>query len=264
MLFRRLFLCALLAGLCAGLAYSLVQRWQVVPLIATAEGFESALEHSPPVADHHPPGTPAHTHDAEAWEPQAGIERTFWTLVANVLGATGFALLLIPAFTWWDRQRSGAGASLRTGLIWGAAGWLCLFAWPAIGMPPELPGQAVASLPLRQAWWLLAVACAVGAMALLTLAHGSWRWLGLPLLGLPFLVGAPHADGPAFAAFPADAAAQMELLKSQFFVAAALASAVQWLVLGAVSGVVVARWLRPLLATPSGSGALRSTVEHAG
>jgi cobalt transporter subunit CbtA len=264
MLFRRLFLCALLAGLCAGLVYSAVQRWQVVPLIAAAEVFESATAPAAaPAHDHHPPGTAAHTHDAAAWEPQDGIERVFWTVVANVLGATGFALLLTPALAWWDRQRGGAAASWRSGLLWGAAGWLCLFVWPSIGMRPELPGEAAAALHLRQSWWLLAVVCAAGGLALLAFAKGHWRWLGLPLLLLPFVIGAPHADGPAFADFPAEAAAQMQLLKSQFVVATAVASALQWLVLGAVSGVVVARWLRPLLAAPSAGGALPASVRHA-
>ena len=54
MLFRRLFLCALLVGLCAGLAYSAIQRWQVVPIIAAAEVFESRVEPAA-TADHHPP-----------------------------------------------------------------------------------------------------------------------------------------------------------------------------------------------------------------
>ena len=263
MLFRRLFLCALLVGLCAGLAYSAIQRWQVVPIIAAAEVFESRVEPAA-TADHHPPATSVHTHDEAAWEPQDGIERTFWTVVANVLGATGFALLLIPALAWWDRERGGSAASLRNGLLWGAAGWLCLFVWPAIGLRPELPGEAAAALHSRQAWWLLAVVCATAGLALLTLAQGKWRWLGLPLLVLPFLVGAPHADGPAFARFPADAAAQMELLKSRFVVATAIASAVHWLVIGAVSGVVVARWLRPMLASPSDAGAQQATVRPAG
>jgi cobalt transporter subunit CbtA len=260
MLFRRLFLCASLVGLCAGLAYSAAQRWQVVPIIAAAEVFEAAVPPEPAVAHQHSPGTGDHTHDAAAWEPQDGIERTLWTVIANVLGATGFALLLIPVLAWWDRQRGGSAASWRSGLGWGVAGWLCVFVWPAIGMRPELPGEVGAALHARQAWWLLTVACAAGGFALLALVQSKLRGFGLFLLALPFLLGAPHAEGPAFAAFSADAAAQMEVLKSHFVVATAIASVVQWLVLGAVSGAVVARWLRPLLVVPSDTGAMRSAV----
>lgn len=265
MLFRRLFLCALLVGLCAGLAYSAVQRLQVVPIIVAAEVFESALPPEPAAAvPHHPPGTeaPVHEHDDAAWEPAEGFERIFWTVVSNVLGAVGFALLLIPMFAWWDRQRGGHAASLRSGLLWGAAGWLCFFVWPALGLHPELPGEAAADLHARQAWWLLAVLCAIGGLALLSSARGYWRWLGLPLLVLPFVIGAPHADGPAFARFAADAAAQLAQLKAQFVVATALASAVQWLAIGAIAGLVIPRWLRPLLADIGDRGALQPSVQR--
>jgi predicted cobalt transporter CbtA len=79
------------------------------------------------------------------------------------------------------------------------------------------------------------------------LLKNKWRWLGLPLLALPFLIGAPQAEGPSFAHYAADAAAQMEMLKSRFVVATAIASAGQWIVLGLLSGVAVSRWIRPLL-----------------
>jgi cobalt transporter subunit CbtA len=261
MLFRRLFLCALLVGVCAGLAYSAVQRLQVIPIIAAAEVFESALPPEPaPAAHAHAPG--AHVHEHGAWEPQDGFERIFWTVVSNLLGASGFALLLIPAFAWWDRQRGGNAASWRSGLLWGVAGWLCFYVWPSLGMRAELPGEAAADTQLRQAWWLLAAACAIGGLALLAFVANQWRWLGLALLVLPFVVGAPHADGPPFAQFSAEAAVQMAQLKSQFVVATAIASAVQWLVIGALAGLLIPRWLRPLLLDSGNRGALQPTLRR--
>jgi cobalt transporter subunit CbtA len=260
MFFRRIFLCALLAGLCAGLAYSAIQRLQVVPTIAAAEVFESAAA-SKEQTDHHESTMPAHVHEAAAWEPAEGTERTFWTVIANVLGATGFALLLIPALGWWDHQRGGTAASLRSGLIWGAAGWLSFFAWPAIGMRPELPGEVAAALQARQIWWLLAVVCAIAGLAALAFAKGKWRLLALPLFMLPFVAGAPHVEGSPFGNFPADATAKMLVLKSRFVVATAIASAVQWLVLGGVSGVIVARWLRPLMGSAPDAGVTRTATQ---
>ncbi|MGI9327991.1 MAG: CbtA family protein [Pseudomonadales bacterium] len=241
MLFTRLLLCALLVGLCAGLANSAVQRLQVVPIIAAAEAIES--KPLPAVAHAHEPDAANHSRDESTWQPQAGFERTFWTVVANILGATGYALLLIPALAWRDWQTGNKAATLRGGLVWGLAGWFCLFVWPALGLRPELPGEAAAAIHLRQAWWLLAVVCAAGGLALLTLAKRQWRWLGLPLLAMPLLVGAPHADGPAFAHH----AVQLQQLKAQFVVATAIASAVHWLVLGAVAALAIRRWLRPVL-----------------
>jgi cobalt transporter subunit CbtA len=257
MLFRRVFFCALLVGVCAGLIHSAVQRLQVVPLIAAAEVFEATLEPAAQAQDHTPAGA-SHSHEGHAWEPQAGFERTFWTVIANLLASTGFALVLVPALAAWDRTRpAGHGASIRTGLLWGVAGWICVYAWPALGLRPELPGEASAPLAARQAWWVLAVACAVAGMALLCLVRSWWRVLGLALLALPFIIGAPHDDGAPFGRFAADAAAQMAALKAQFLVATAIAGGVHWLALGALSGGAVQRWLHPLLA-PSGAPASQS------
>ncbi|MCX7258111.1 MAG: CbtA family protein, partial [Polaromonas sp.] len=215
MLFRRLFLCALFAGLLTGLFDSVVQRWQVVPLILAAEVFEDAgnAPASAPVAapvavpaqattthvhadgarhvhkaalpavapapavaapastDAHAEGA-AHSHDKSAWEPENGLERTAYTVLANVLNAVGLALLLMPLLALWNRQRAGQplalnqgyGAIVRYGLLWGAAGWICLFALPSLGQPPELPGMQAADLQARQIWWSLTVACGAGGL----------------------------------------------------------------------------------------------------
>lgn len=250
MLFRRLFLCALLVGVCAGLLHSAVQRWHVLPIIAAAEAFENTLELAAQPHEHAAESA-AHTHEAEAWEPQPGFERSLWTVVANVLTSIGFALLLVPALTAWDHFQGAQGASIRNGLLWGAAGWICVFVWPALGLQPELPGEAAAPLHARQAWWSLAVVCAAAGLSLLCLVRSRARLLGFALLALPFFIGVPHDGGAPFAAFSVDAGAQMEALKSRFLVATAIASGLHWLALGALAGVVVQRWLRPLLPAPS-------------
>jgi len=155
MLFRRLFLCALFVGLLTGLFDSVVQRWQVVPLILAAEVFEESA--APAAADHAHADGAAHSHDAQAWEPAQGRERTGYTVLANVLNAMGSALLLMPLLAFWNRQRAGQplalhqgyGAAVRYGLAWGAAGWVCLFALPALGR--ELAGMPAKRPPFRAA-----------------------------------------------------------------------------------------------------------------
>ena len=186
MLFQRLLICALLAGLGAGFTSSAVQRWRVIPIIDAAEAYESAHEASAKAAvteeaikqaalpaqaqlqitnqvkahDHASHDHDGHDHDDSAWAPKDGVERTFWTVVANVFTSFGFALILLPAIAWWDLKRDGNAATLYTGLMWGAVGWLCFFLWPALGMRPELPGEVSAPLQSRQTWWVLTVACA--------------------------------------------------------------------------------------------------------
>lgn len=258
MLFRRLFLCALLAGLLAGLFDSAVQRWQVIPLVLAAEAFETAAESE---AHAHADGA-AHGHGPGAWMPQDGLERTAYTVLANVLNAIGSALLLLPLMVWRSRHRGGAelnsvsGASLRHGLLWGAAGWFCLFALPALGLRPELPGMQAASLQARQWWWVLTVACGAGGLAMLCLVRAKWRVLGLGLLLLPFAVGAPRPEGSPFADLGAQAAAQMALLADCFAVATAVASALQWLLLGTLCALAAARWLNPWVSPAVSSGAM--------
>lgn len=254
MLFRRLFLCALLVGVLTGLFDSAVQRWQVVPLILAAEVFEVAGEQQ--AAQHeHAAGAAAHSHEAQAWEPETGFERTAYTVLANVLNAIGSALLLLPLMAFVNRQRGGHALSLkndysqtiRHGLLWGSAAWVCLFAMPAIGLPPELPGMQAAALQARQLWWLLTVACGAGGLALLCLVRAKWRVLGLALLVLPYAIGAPHHEGSAFAGMGLEATVQMQELASRFVVATSIASAVQWLLLGTLCAVAVARWLAPVI-----------------
>lgn len=262
MLFRRLFLCALFVGILAGFFDSALQRWQVVPMILAAEAYEGALETA---AHSHEDGAAAHSHEPEAWAPKDGLERTAATVLANILNSIGSALLLLALMSLWNRFRGGQARStpgadaapLRHGLLWGAAAWFCMFAMPAAGLPPELPGMQAGALQARQLWWLFAVLCGAGGLAVLCLVRTKWRVLGLGLLVLPFAIDAPHSDGSPFVGFEAEAAVQMALLAQRFVMATALASALQWLLLGVLCALAGARWLNPLLrpVEPSGTPA---------
>ena len=273
MIFQRLLICALLAGLSAGFTSSAVQRWTVIPIINAAEAYESAHEASakavvteetikqaaPSVQaqlqitnqvkshDHASHEHDGHDHDDSAWAPEDGVERTFWTVVANVCTSVGFALILLPAIAWWDLKRDGNAATFYTGLIWGAVGWLCFFLWPALGMRPELPGEVSASLQSRQTWWVLTVACACIGFGFILTVRSQLRWLGLVFLALPFLIGVPKIAALPFSEYSTEIAMQMEILAKKFFIATALANAAQWLVLGALSGLLVPLRLRSVL-----------------
>jgi cobalt transporter subunit CbtA len=210
--FRRVFLAAILAGLVAGVLVTGLQAARLKPLIAVAEKYEDAM--------------PGHVAD-EGWTPAPG-QRTAYTLLANLVIATGFGLLLSGGFAL--RQAfSGNEAGAREGLLWGLAGFACFSLAPSFGLPPELPGSVAAGLGARQAWWLGTALATAAGIGLIAFARGwTWRVLAIALLALPHIVGAPQPSAEG-GAVPATLAAQ--------FAAASLAiAALFWIVLGSVGG----------------------------
>lgn len=245
MIFRRIVLCALLVGGLSGLALSVIQQFGIVPIIEAAEVFEAGgISPAATVIAHDDAAT--HAHEAEAWAPAEGAERRIWTVITNSLTSIGFSLLLIAAITGCEHhQRPSASAS--NGLLWGAAGYLVVFALPALGLPPEIPGASTAALGERQQWWLLTVACGGGALSGLAFLRSPLRWAAPALLAVPFLIGAPHLAVGPFDAYGSEIATQMEALARRFVMIAALSNAVYWLILGALAGGAVSRWIRPAL-----------------
>lgn len=289
MLFRRLVLCALLIGALAGLFLSAVQRWQVVPLITAAERYEVAAAampavtavapplHGAPGHDHarHHDGSPSaahlhadgnataapadahgdHDHDAAEWSPAEGFERTAFTVLANVLTAFGFSLLVLAMMAGVEYRYGSVRLSPVHGLLWGLAGYLSFYVAPAMGLAPEIPGAQSAALAARQVWWLLAAGATAGGLALLAFGRSPWRWVGLLLLAVPHLLGAPHAGLPFAEHTPTEAAA-LTAIAGQFFVATAIANALYWLALGSLSTWAFRRWIAGVLperaAVPTG------------
>ncbi len=165
-------------------------------------------------------------HDAvpfgEGAEPE--IERLFLTTLANVLTATGFALILVACFALAGRPVGG-----REGLLWGIGGFATVSLAPALGLPPEVPGAMAAELGARQGWWILCVVATAAGLWLLVFRNSArWALPGVLLIVAPHLVGAPQPPEIGGAAPPELAA---------YFVAASLVTAaVFWAGLGWLSG----------------------------
>lgn len=247
MIFRRIVLSALLVGALAGLLLSAVQLWQVIPVIHGAERFEHAQ--APQVteparetaqADEHA----GHVHPAGAWEPAEGMERTGYTLLANVLTAVGYALLMLVAMVASLKRNAAAKFDWRYGLLWGTAGYVTFFVAPSIGLPPEVPGAAAAPLEARQLWWVLTALCTAAGLAGVAFGKTPWRWLALGLFVVPYLVGAPYSVTNPFADHPPEAADELAQLARQFVWATAFANALYWLVLGSASSWAVRRFVK--------------------
>ena len=233
-MFRRLLTIALVAGLASGLLVTALQMSQVWPLILAAETFEGA---EPTQAHHHGAGSAdAATHAAhiEAWAPEDGAERMAYTLLFNLVAGFGFALLINAGLAL--ARASGRDVDPLSGLLWGLAGFVAFALAPALGLPPELPGMPAADLLARQIWWLATVLASLAGIALIVLPRRAFlALLGVGLLVLPHVVGAPHAD-------PAEISKVPPALAAHFVAASLVSAAVFWATLGTLSGWLQRRY----------------------
>jgi cobalt transporter subunit CbtA len=247
--FRAIVFSAVVAGVAAGCAVTVIQQFGTVPLILKAEVYEKVAEdhktapataptgsmtagHSHPEAAH-----AGHEHGADAWEPRDGLERNAYTAAANVLTAIGFALVLASLFAV---RRGGAGEAMswHEGLVWGLAGFAVFTLAPGLGLPPELPGVPAAPLLSRQIWWVLAAAATAAGLGLIFLrATAPATIAGLILVVLPHLIGAPELE-TVETNVPTS-------LSHQFTVVATLTSLVFWSMLGALTSLAFAYFDQP-------------------
>jgi len=206
-------------GLLAALLLTLLQSIWVAPLILKAETFENA-----PVATqvHEHAEAAAHSHDAEAWEPEDGWQRVLSTTGGNLVVAVGFALMLAGLYTLRAPTRTAQG------LLWGLAGYATFVLAPTLGLPPELPGTAAADLAQRQLWWIGTAGSTAAGIALIVFGR-NWllKVLGAAILAVPHLIGAPQPEVHSMLA--------PEALEAQFKIASQLTNVAFWLALGLIS-----------------------------
>lgn len=234
-LFQRIFFAAVLSGLVAGLAMSAVQQWRVAPLILQAEVYESAAPEELVAAEAHThdAATPAHEHDEDAWAPQDGPERIFYTVLANVLGSIGFAILLAAVSVL-----AGLEITARNGIVWGIGGFIALQLAPALGLPPELPGMPAADLVARQVWWIgTAIATGAGMLAIAKLQNWTGIAIGAVVILAPHVIGAPQLSGEHASGVPAH-------LATAFAANALGTGALFWLIAGPLFGWLNERFAR--------------------
>ena len=235
-IFRRLVFTAVFAGLFAGSLISLAHYFGTASIIARAEVFEKTVggADATPAHSHATADAAPHDHAAAAeWEPQNGIERTIYTVLANVITATAFSLLLVAAF-----EVRGGNVTWHTGLLWGLAGFVVFTLAPGLGLPPELPGTVAAPVAARKLWWALTAAAAATGLGLLLLQRNPALILaGVVLLVAPHLYGAPQPSEYGSTA--------PETLAHEFRVVATVTSLVFWIILGAAAGFFYALAKRP-------------------
>lgn len=228
-LFRNIVFAAALAGLIAGVFVTVVHEIGTVPIILKAETYENAADDSAAPATAAEAATGEHQHEAEAWAPGDGFERTAFTVLADVLTGIAFGLLLTAAYA----LRGGA-MDWRQGLFWGLAGFATFTLAPGLGLPPELPGTESAPLLDRQIWWVATAIATAGGLALIFFTRMiALTVLGVGLIALPHIYGAPQPAEHEMLA--------PEGLAHSFAVAAVVTSFLFWLVLGSLTAVFY-RW----------------------
>src|SRR5689334_15883655 len=247
-IFRAIVFASVVAGLVVGAIVTVIQQFGTVPLILKAEVYEKWAGHhthetapagsatTQDAAAEHDGAEHEHQHAAQAWEPRDGVERNAYTAAANVLTATGFALLLAAIFAMRSGN-AGSAVSWHEGLTWGLAGFAVFTLAPGLGLPPELPGVPAAPLLSRQIWWVLTAATTAGGLGLIFIRR-SWpaSIAGLILIVLPHVIGAPELEHIE-TNVPTS-------LSHQFVVAATLTSLIFWFILGGLTSVVFARFDR--------------------
>ncbi|HWL67400.1 MAG TPA: CbtA family protein [Geminicoccus sp.] len=223
---RRLFAVALFAGILAGGVASLGHQLHTVPTILVAEIFEHQESATLGHADH---AAEAHDHGAEAWTPEDGLERTLYTMLADVLTGIAYALMLGAAMSL-----RGATADWRQGLLWGLAGFAAFTLAPSVGLPPELPGTPAAALTDRQVWWVATALLTAGGLALIAFSRRlAWAIVAVIAIVLPHFWGAPAA--------PAEMSAVPEALTQRFIAGVTAVSLLFWATLGLATGWLQAR-----------------------
>ena len=133
---------------------------------------------------------------------------------------------------------------MESGTVVGLGGYLSFYLATAVGLPPEVPGTLAADLTERQTWWVLTVIAMIIGLSVLYLASIPFKIVGLVLVALPHIIGAPHPEISGFLSQDAAAVTALSNLAHQFFVSTAWVNLVYWLVLGTVSGYFAKKYLQ--------------------
>lgn len=227
-MFGRILAGGLVGGLAGGVVVAAIQAVTTTPLILHAEIYEvrEVADAASVLLAH------AHEHGAAMGGEEDGLGRLLSTSIMTCVVAVGFAWMLLAAM--WLK---GEAITARSVVPWAVAGFFVTGLAPALGLPPELPGAAYAELGARQIWWAGTAIATAGALAAFAFGRTlPWVALGVVLIALPHLIGAPHAAEPA-SRVPAELAAE-------FASASLVVQAITWIVPAVIAGFVLSR-LKP-------------------
>lgn len=207
---------ALFAGLAAGIIVAALTISMLVPLLLEAELYES--------------GMLIHFGDVTVPTPDIEAEHDWVRNGLTALYAAtiyiGFAFVMIAAMAF--AQEKGVQITTRSGILWGLAGYASFQLAPAMGIAPELPSMIAAEITQRQIWLIGTIVATMAGIAAVVFGKNWTHWgIGLVILAIPHIIGAPHPE--VFGGIvPPELAAE--------FVGRSLAvGAVGWIALGVLS-----------------------------
>ena len=241
MLFRNIIITAFFTALISGVLLGAMQSFSTSKIIYAAEKYE--VEEA--VDGTHAHDTQAsHGHEGAEWSPEDGTERVGFTVFADILIAFGHSLLLTSFMALIFLKFGRPEISWRSGLIIGAGGYLSFYLATIIGLPPEVPGTIAADLHARQIWWTLTIVMTIIGLSVLYLAPSASKLLGLLLIAIPHIVGAPHSETHGFLNQDPSAITALLELEHQFLIATAGVNLVYWLAVGLFSGLFANKLLK--------------------
>ncbi len=183
-MFLRLLTSAVFAGAAAGLIAALLQLYFVQPVLLHAELYESgALVHF---------GSNG-LNPADPDLPGFDASRDLLSIGFTMVVYAGYAMVLLALMALAEGR--GASITLRSGLIWGLAGFIAVQLAPGFTLAPEVPGVASADVYDRQIWWFATVIAAAAAMWLVAFGRSWLAWsAAIVLLLAPHVIGAPEPE----------------------------------------------------------------------
>ena len=113
-----------------------------------------------------------------------------------------------------------------------------------MGIHPEIPGTIAQSLEHRQIWWISSATATAAGLLMLYYGKNPVKLGGLVLIVLPQLVGAPVTEKLGFANTDPAAIAALSKLSSQFIIMTSIGMVVFCVLLGTLSGLASARFVR--------------------
>jgi cobalt transporter subunit CbtA len=183
---KNLLTSAVFAGVAAGLIAAALQFVFVIPALLEGELFETGAR-----IHFGANGSP----ESDRGAPSLGgdFARHAMTVGFNVVTYVGFGFLLLAAMAYTE-VRGLTKITPKQGIIWGLAGFIAIQLAPAFGLPPELPGTPAAEIGPRQTWWLGTLVATSLGLWTIAFGRGALALVGVVVILLPHLIGAPHLD----------------------------------------------------------------------